>query len=292
MRRPGDSIDMHALDEILPGLDQKVRFVDAPQLEISSGLIRSRIATVHVTSCADITVSSQPQDRSINAGDLPVTLAIAATAAQQPVYQWYAGDSGDTSHPITAANGSTYSISPAQTTNYWVRVSIGSCAIDSRITTIWVCRVPVITAPPTNKTVAAGQATVVAATATGDDLTYQWYAGEVGDTSAPAGGGWITSVSPFVTTKYWLQVTSACDGVPNASATAAFTISVCPSANPPVAAKALIMPGTSTTVSISGSGTYLSYKWYIGASGDLSHPFSSNANDSTSINTGNLTQQT
>jgi len=45
MRRPGDSIDIHALDDILPGLGQKVRFVDSPLLEISSSLIRKRIAT-------------------------------------------------------------------------------------------------------------------------------------------------------------------------------------------------------------------------------------------------------
>lgn len=44
------------------------------------GYTRSRIATVHVTSCVDITVSAQPQDVSINAGAPPVTLAVAATA--------------------------------------------------------------------------------------------------------------------------------------------------------------------------------------------------------------------
>jgi nicotinate-nucleotide adenylyltransferase len=44
MRRPGDSIEMTALEHSLPGLAQKVRFVDAPQLEISSSTIRSRIA--------------------------------------------------------------------------------------------------------------------------------------------------------------------------------------------------------------------------------------------------------
>ena len=44
MRRPGDSIAPGALENILPGLGAKTRFVDAPQLEISSSAIRSRIA--------------------------------------------------------------------------------------------------------------------------------------------------------------------------------------------------------------------------------------------------------
>lgn len=45
MRRPGDSIRPDALESILPGLSAKTRFVDAPQLEISSSTIRQRIAT-------------------------------------------------------------------------------------------------------------------------------------------------------------------------------------------------------------------------------------------------------
>lgn len=45
MRRPGDSIEMATLERSLPGLGAKVRFVDAPQLEISSSSIRSRVST-------------------------------------------------------------------------------------------------------------------------------------------------------------------------------------------------------------------------------------------------------
>ena len=45
MRRPGDEIDLATLDKNLPGLKSKVRFFDTPQLEISSTIIRERIAT-------------------------------------------------------------------------------------------------------------------------------------------------------------------------------------------------------------------------------------------------------
>lgn len=44
LRRPGDSVETGALERSLPGLTKKLRFVDAPQLEISSSLIRERIA--------------------------------------------------------------------------------------------------------------------------------------------------------------------------------------------------------------------------------------------------------
>ena len=45
MRRPGDTINLDELERQLPGLRQKVRFIDAPLLEISSSEIRHRIAT-------------------------------------------------------------------------------------------------------------------------------------------------------------------------------------------------------------------------------------------------------
>jgi nicotinate-nucleotide adenylyltransferase len=43
MRRPGDQIDLDDLDDVLPGIKEKVCFVDAPLLEISSHEIRKRI---------------------------------------------------------------------------------------------------------------------------------------------------------------------------------------------------------------------------------------------------------
>lgn len=44
MRRPGDSADLSALERELPGIHPKVRFVDAPLLEIASSEIRRRAA--------------------------------------------------------------------------------------------------------------------------------------------------------------------------------------------------------------------------------------------------------
>ncbi len=44
MRRPGDSIDMDKLEAKIPGLKTKVKFVEAPLLEIASSEIRQRAA--------------------------------------------------------------------------------------------------------------------------------------------------------------------------------------------------------------------------------------------------------
>ena len=44
MRRPGDLIDLSGLEKKIPGLTAKVRFVDAPLLEIASHEIRKRVS--------------------------------------------------------------------------------------------------------------------------------------------------------------------------------------------------------------------------------------------------------
>ena len=44
MRRPDDAVELGILEESLPGLTAKVRFVDAPLLEIAAHEIRNRIA--------------------------------------------------------------------------------------------------------------------------------------------------------------------------------------------------------------------------------------------------------
>jgi nicotinate-nucleotide adenylyltransferase len=44
MRRPHDTIDLNELEGILPGISNKVLYVDSPQLEISSRDIRWRVS--------------------------------------------------------------------------------------------------------------------------------------------------------------------------------------------------------------------------------------------------------
>ena len=44
MRRPGDQVDLPTLESHIPGLTAKLRFIDAPLLEISATDLRQRIA--------------------------------------------------------------------------------------------------------------------------------------------------------------------------------------------------------------------------------------------------------
>jgi nicotinate-nucleotide adenylyltransferase len=45
MRRPGEKMNLQALEHELPGISSKIHYVDAPLLEIASREIRNRVAT-------------------------------------------------------------------------------------------------------------------------------------------------------------------------------------------------------------------------------------------------------
>ena len=71
---------------------------------------------------------------------------------------------------------------------------------------------PSITTQPASQEVQSGTAVVLSVAASGDDLTYQWYTGNSGDTPNPvagATGGTLTTGALTTSTNYWAQVTNA-----------------------------------------------------------------------------------
>ncbi len=71
---------------------------------------------------------------------------------------------------------------------------------------------PSITTQPASQEVQSGTAVVLTVAASGDDLTYQWYTGNSGDTAAPvsgATGSTLTTGALTTSTNYWAQVTNA-----------------------------------------------------------------------------------
>ncbi len=84
------------------------------------------------------TITTQPASQNINTGNT-ATLSVVATGTPTPTYQWYQGNSGDTSNLIADATGSSFT-TPAlnATTSYWVRVSNSAGTVDSTTATITV----------------------------------------------------------------------------------------------------------------------------------------------------------
>lgn len=126
-------------------------------------------------------------------------------------YQWYRGESGDTSQPITDATGNSYTSPELETAaSYWVRVRNALGFVDSRSATAAVVPV-VITVQPASTVAAIGATAALSVAASGKGLTYQWYQGGSGDTSHPMEGAnqsLITTPGLAETSSFWVRVTS------------------------------------------------------------------------------------
>ncbi len=71
---------------------------------------------------------------------------------------------------------------------------------------------PFITTQPVSQEVQSGTSASLSVAASGDDLTYQWYTGNSGDTANPvagATGSTLTTGALTASTNYWAQITNA-----------------------------------------------------------------------------------
>ena len=71
---------------------------------------------------------------------------------------------------------------------------------------------PSITTQPASQEVASGASASLSVAASGDDLTYQWYTGNSGDTASPVAGatsGTLTTGALTASTSFWVEITNA-----------------------------------------------------------------------------------
>ena len=261
---PGHAVMASTVFSNLGGLQQWD--LDAAQTVYGSGPV-----------CTPPSISVQPNGATITAGQ-QTTLSVTA-AGTSPAYQWYVGNPPNTS---TTAPSTTnqLTVAPTTTTNYWVRVSGCNTSVDSRGVTVTVnqpaCVPP--TAPTPNaspSSISSGQSSTLSVNPTGTGpFTYQWYAGNSGNTAAPINGatGSFTTVSPTANTSYWVRVTGQC-APPSDSPAVTVTVICSPIASGPVANPSTINAGGSSTLSITtaGSGPF-TIQWYTGNVGDTSNP--------------------
>ena len=224
--------------------------------------------------CTPPTITTQPQ--SLDLGSTPVTLSVAANGDAPLQFQWYMGQSGNTSQPINGATGSAISVQPTVTTSYWVRVS-NSCtpAANSQTATVTVngCSAVFINSISDSASILQGSTVTLSANASGGTLTYDWFIGSPGDATNSAGSGSSITVHPSTTTSYWLRVRNSC----GASATSGAVIVIVTPCNAPQIliqpANADVLSGTSVSVSVGDIGSRPTrYQWFEGSAGDISRP--------------------
>ena len=88
-------------------------------------------------TCTPPSFTAQPQSRTITSGQ-STTLTVGASGTTPLSYQWYTGTTGNTGSPVPGGTGSSITVSPASTTNYWVRVSNACGSINSNTATVTV----------------------------------------------------------------------------------------------------------------------------------------------------------
>lgn len=246
------------------------------------GVASSATATVTVTQsgsgCQAPAVITSPQSTSIVTGS-SVTLRVTAAGTQPLEYQWYTGISGNALYPIDGATTDELSVSPTATTRYWARVANACGFANSSSATVMVltaCAPADIIDDPVHTTIAEGSSATLSVRSTGTEpLAYQWYEGSSGDVRMPVSGARAASVtvSPAVTTSYWVRVANDC-GTASSQAATVTVAPICDAAaivtDPQSVA---IVRGQSVTLDVVVAGTApLAYQWYEATTGDVSLP--------------------
>ncbi len=141
----------------------------------------------------------------------------------------------------------------------------------------------VITTHPTSLTINSGTSTTLTVVGSGTPLSYQWYQGASGITTALIVGATTasyTTPSLAVPANYWVKVTrgtltATTNPVVANSTTAAVSIGVAPVITTQPAASTTINAGGTTTLTVAASGTPTpTYQWYVGAPPNVTTPAS------------------
>jgi hypothetical protein len=200
------------------------------------------------------------------------TLYVDPVAVDNPSYIWYQNEGQDT--PVYDDDQSGLRLTLENVTRsgrYWVEVRNLDCSNgdDSYIATVRVASHPAIT-PPVWRTEVwtdAGAPAVLDAASVGA-LSYQWYAGEVGDERPGrliAGATSETFVTPPLTAeaRYWVRVFEPGGGSVDSPT---MIVKICE--RPQILNTSLptlnLLPGQSAYLDVSAVGTDLTYLWYVG----------------------------
>ena len=224
--------------------------------------------------CNPPVISAQPQSASII--NTAANLTVTANGDPPLQYQWFIGSTGNVSQPIPNANAALLTVQPRVTTNYWAKVtnSCGSANSDTATVTVNGCPAVTINSITQSTLIIEGRSLTLSADATGGSgLTFQWFAGNPGNTNLPVGSGNSVTVRPSLTTNYWLRVTNSCGGFADSDA---IVINVQPCKSPVVVVQPTsgdVLNGTSASLFVGDTGTKPeNYQWFEGPVGDESRP--------------------
>lgn len=248
----------------------------------SCGTVKSNVATITVNAvaCTPPSISGQPSNKSVSLGS-SASMSVSATGTSPFTYQWFKGNSGDTSNPIPGATSRTPSITVTETTNVWVRVT-GQCGspANSNTATITVnpCLAVVVGTPKATGSGNSWTLSITASSGAPGSLTYEWYRGSNpgSETADKVGEGSSLPVTVTSLTRYWAKVTNSCG-----SFKVSELVAVAPCTLPSIVtqpADRTILKGTPTTITVGEQPDTVAVQWYQGVAPDKTIPLSTGVN--------------
>ena len=230
---------------------------------------------VDITFSPNPAVVGGPSTATMTIGDPPpvstdIALSIDSPAASVP----------PTVTAPALGTSATFAVTPAnitvRTTTHITATYLGF----TKTVTLDICtQPPSIGAHPTSRIIDNGESTTLSVTASGGGgpLSYQWYEGVTGNTTKPVPGGTNSTltITPSVTTSYWVRVTATC-GIKDSNTA---VVTVC---NPPLIPGPplddVVVIGNTDTLTVTATGSDpLTYQWYEGTSGTTTNPVGTNA---------------
>ncbi len=230
----------------------------------------------------------QPTNKIVCSGD-NTTYTVTATSSAPISYQWQGSVDGITWTNI--ANGGIFSGATTTTltltgvyqgtfNRYRCELNTGCIpAATTNVATLTVETAPLISINPSNQVKCVGQNASFAISATGSNITYQWQESTNGGTSWAnvANGGVYTGATTnnlkltavpatMNSYRYRCVVTGSCPTVKTStSATLTVNTPVAINTNTPTALT--FCSGSNTSLSVSATGTGISYRWYLNVNG-------------------------
>lgn len=134
---------------------------------------------------------------------------------------------------------------------------------------------PAIGVQPVDEAIEWGTSATLEVTASGTSPQYQWFEASPATAIAGATQRQYTTPTLSATKSYFVRVSNACRTVQSATVTVTVTCFEPSITTPPQSRE--IGAGTSTALSVTATGTSLSYQWYRGVSGDTAQPVGTNA---------------
>ncbi len=227
-------------------------------------------ATVNVSAPSTAPTGATASSTLICSGSNVTLSVVGGSLGTSSTWEWYDIGCGS---GINVGSGASISVSPTTTTTYFVRAEGGCAPTTCESVTVTVEQPSTdptsASASPASYCTGGSSTLTVNGGSLGTGADWVWY--EAGCAlGTPVGNGLSISVSPLVTTTYFVRAEGNCN---NTSCTSV-TVTVNQSGADPTsiaAGNTNLCPGQSTVLSVVGGslGTGATWEWYSGSCGGI-----------------------